>query len=163
MKRSLICLVFLTALLGMFSSLWAQTTLEVPSVTYPTIQSAITAAVDGDVINIAAGTYLITSKIIVDKNISIEGQGTVTLMANNASWATDNSGKHLIGIYGGTDTSPVTISNITMNCNSQSHGLQAYDNAFGNLNNVTINNSKGAGLIVNGEVDYFVRTKSQIL
>ena len=31
--------------------------LDVPSVTYPTIQSAVTAAGPGDTINVAAGTY----------------------------------------------------------------------------------------------------------
>lgn len=46
-------------------------TLSVPSGTYPTIQSAITAAAAGDTINVAAGTY--NEQIIVNKQLTING------------------------------------------------------------------------------------------
>lgn len=117
---------------------------------YADISTAITRVADGGTINVAAGTYDITAQMNIDKGISILGQGIVTIQANNPSWSTTNGYKHLIGIYAGTPASPVTISNITMDCNNQCFGLNTYDNAYGVLNNVTINNSVAAGLTVNG-------------
>lgn len=118
---------------------------------YNTIQAAIAAANPGNVIQIASGTYEFTAQMNIDKDgISITGIGNVTFQANNASWSTVNGHKHLIGIYAGTEANPVTISNITMNCNSQCFGVNTYNNAYGVLNNVTINGGKGAGLTVNG-------------
>ncbi|MFZ4523554.1 MAG: beta strand repeat-containing protein, partial [Bacteroidales bacterium] len=118
---------------------------------YPTVQTAVIASIAGDVIEVAAGTYEFTSQMNVDKpGISINGLGNVIFQANNAAWSTTNGYKHLIGIYAGTVVNPVTISNITMNCNSQCYGLNTYNNANSVLNGVTINGSKGAGLTVNG-------------
>jgi hypothetical protein len=118
---------------------------------HATIPAAITAASAGNVINVDAGTYEFTSQMNIDKpGISIIGQGNVIFQANNASWSTVNGYKHLIGIYAGTSSDPVTISNITMNCNSQCYGLNTYNNAYGIFNDVSINGSKGAGLTVNG-------------
>ena len=54
MRRAILLIMFLTALLGI-SSMWAAT-INVPG-DYTTIQAAINAAAAGDVINIAAGTY----------------------------------------------------------------------------------------------------------
>ncbi len=82
--------------------------------------------------------------------MSIVRESTVTLESANAVWNTTNTGKHIIGIYSGTSSSPVTISNVTIDSNSQSYGVNTYANAYGNLNNVTIKNSKGAALTVNG-------------
>jgi len=65
-------LLFLTVLLGMFTVLWA-TTLNVPSV-YTTIQAAIDAASDGDIIQVAAGEY--PGYINVNKRVSIIGAGS---------------------------------------------------------------------------------------
>ncbi len=48
---------FLLAVMGA-TTLCGQTTLQVPSTSYPTIQSALNAAVGGDTIQVAAGTYL---------------------------------------------------------------------------------------------------------
>jgi hypothetical protein len=48
--------------------------LQVPSKAYPTIQSALNAAVDGDVVVLAAGTY--SEACVVDgKSISVRGAG----------------------------------------------------------------------------------------
>ncbi|MDZ7742420.1 MAG: hypothetical protein U5Q03_11885 [Bacteroidota bacterium] len=117
---------------------------------YTDISSAIPRVAEGGTVNVAAGTYELTSQMDINKAVSIEGQGTVNINANNSSWSTLNGEKHLIGIYAGTLANPVTITNITMNCNDQNFGLNTYANAYGVLNNVTINNGKGAGLTVNG-------------
>jgi hypothetical protein len=120
------------------------------STSHTTIQDAIDDASSGDVIEVSEGEYEITSQIDIDKDISIEGQGDVTIKANNNSWSTTNGEKHLIGIYSGTESSPVTIEDITMDCNNQCYGLNTYDEAYGVLDNVSIINGKGAALTVNG-------------
>jgi hypothetical protein len=50
--------------------------LNVPSKQYPTIQSAIDAAVDGDVVVIAAGEYVIESPITITKAIVLTSAGS---------------------------------------------------------------------------------------
>jgi hypothetical protein len=52
-----VVLAFCLVLSLVFSSAALSRTLNVPSTTYPTIRSAIVAAVDGDVVLVAAGTY----------------------------------------------------------------------------------------------------------
>jgi hypothetical protein len=117
---------------------------------FNTIQEAVTAASDGDTINIAGGTYGLSSQLNITKNISIIGVGDVTLKAVNASWSTVNGAKHLLGIYAGTVANPVRISNIIIDADGKSHAVNTYNNAYGILNDVTINNGKGAALTVNG-------------
>lgn len=75
MKRQLL---FLVVLLFATTITWA-TTLTVgpggpPTYNYATIQAAINAAVPGDVISIAPGTY-IESNILVNKTLTIQGIG----------------------------------------------------------------------------------------
>ncbi len=61
------------------SSLWSQTptVLAVPSTAFPTIQSAISAAQNGDQINVAAGTYF-ENLDLEGKRIAIIGSGSST-------------------------------------------------------------------------------------
>ena len=63
----LLIFTFATALVLTYSSqtVKAVTTLEVPTASYPTIQSALNAAKDGDTIKIASGTY--------NENINYDG------------------------------------------------------------------------------------------
>ena len=115
---------------------------------YTTIQAAVTGTSDGGTITVPAGTYSLTSELDITKALTINGTGNVTLMANNASWSSSN--KHMLGLFAGTPGTPLTLSNLTVDCNSQCYGLNTYYNAYVNLNDVTIKNSRGAGLTVNG-------------
>ncbi len=118
---------------------------------YGTIQSAIQAASEGDTILLGAGTYELSEQLTINKAITLEGIGTVTLKAvPDGSWSTVNGSKHLLAIHAGTESEPVTISNMVIDANNESHAINTYDNAYGILDNVTIENGLGAGLTVNG-------------
>jgi pectin methylesterase-like acyl-CoA thioesterase len=60
---------------------------------YTTIQSAINAATSGDTIEVMSGTYEITEQINVNIHISIVGDGTVIIKANNLGWSSSSSTK----------------------------------------------------------------------
>ena len=87
----------------------------------------------------------VTAQINVTKRVTIEGAGH-TIKADNASWLTGNSDKHLLNIQ---DTSNVTVQNLTLDSNNQAYGNQAYSATGVAFNDVTMVNSKGAGLTVN--------------
>ena len=113
--------------------------------------AAISGAADGDTIYLASGTYELSGKLSISKAISLLGKGSVTIKpAAAAVWGTGNTDKHLIGIYSGTASSPVKFQNIAFDSSNKAYGLNTYANSYGVLNNVTITNSKGAGLTVNG-------------
>ncbi|MCX6167709.1 MAG: T9SS type A sorting domain-containing protein [Ignavibacteriales bacterium] len=87
MKNKLTVLAFLMFVITSVS--FAQTTRNVPS-SYATIQAAITAAVDGDIIQIAAGTYNNgASTLTVDKSLTFIGAGPssnpTTIITSTAS------------------------------------------------------------------------------
>lgn len=74
MKNFLFLTLFLTALLGI-TSVWAQSTLIVgPGQTYTTIQDAIDAAENGDIIQVQDGTYPENLEIDVDVTVVAENQ-----------------------------------------------------------------------------------------
>lgn len=87
----------------------------------------------------------VAAQINVTKSVTIEGAGH-TIKADNASWLTGNSDKHLLNIQ---DTSNVTVQNLTLDSNNQAYGNQAYSATGVAFNDVTMVNSKGAGLTVN--------------
>lgn len=117
---------------------------------FQTISGAIAGTTSGGTITIPAGIYDLTSELDITNPVTIVGQGSVTLLANNVAWDTTNNGKHIIGIYGGTASSSISLSNLIIDCNSQCYGLNTYNNAYGILNDVTVKDSKGAALTVNG-------------
>ena len=87
----------------------------------------------------------VAAQINVTKSVTIEGAGH-TIKANNTNgWATDNSNKHLLNIV----ASNVTVQNLTLDSSNQAYGNQAYSATGVAFNDVTMVNSKGAGLTVN--------------
>jgi hypothetical protein len=89
MKKHLLFLIFLTCLLGIFTTAWATTWTVGPIGNYPTIQAAINAVttVDGDVIQIDAGTF--TEALSVNKSLTFIGSGPAseptTIITSTAS------------------------------------------------------------------------------
>lgn len=61
------------------------TTRKVPSFEYPTIQSAVDAAVNGDTIEVSAGTYT-ENVIITGKSISLIGEDPQETVIRNGQY-----------------------------------------------------------------------------
>lgn len=87
----------------------------------------------------------VAAQIDVTKSVTIEGAGHTIKANNTKGWATDNSIKHLLNIV----ASNVTVQNLTLDSNNQAYGNQAYSATGVAFNDVTMVNSKGAGLTVN--------------
>lgn len=111
---------------------------------YANLADALAAAGANDTI-VLLKDLEVAAQIKVTKNVTIEGAGH-TIKANNASWPTGNSDKHLLNIQ---NTSNVTVQNLTLDSNNQAYGNQAYSATGVAFNDVTMVNSKGAGLTVN--------------
>lgn len=130
--------------------------LNVPSGPYPTISSAVTAASPGDRVLVAPGTY--NENVVVNKQLTIEGAGTSTVIDGGASPAvvytaggssssarqilknvqTQSTG-HIISVRG--DVSFLTFDGVTVkfvgmqtaaapNIGPQANGL-SFDNSSG--------------------------------
>lgn len=82
-------------------------TLSVPS-SYATIAAAITAASNGDTIQVAAGTY--TENITINKQVTIQGADKATTTIRSVSSATIPTIQLTDGATG------TTISNLTVQC-----------------------------------------------
>jgi hypothetical protein len=62
----------------------AQATINVPA-DQSTIQNAINAAVAGDIINVASGTFTPSGTITVNKDVTVTGQGVSTILQTSGS------------------------------------------------------------------------------
>ena len=83
-------------------------TLKVPSDDFPTIQGAVDAAVEGDVILVAAGVYAETVNIVERTGITLKGKGFPTIQpgaavsaAGGSSGTSRGTGKPAIPRYPG--------------------------------------------------------------
>lgn len=111
---------------------------------YSNLQLAIdTATLDNNSIYIISDIN-ISEKISVNKSLTIDGGGNTLLVTKDLG--TDNSLKHALGL----EANNVTVKNLKIDNNSFAYGVQAFEAEDINLENLTINNSKGAALTVNG-------------
>lgn len=112
---------------------------------YTTLGAALEAATEGNNTIVLLKDLEVAAQINVTKSVTIEGAGH-TIKANNASWLTENSNKHLLNIQ---NTSNVTVQNLTLDSNKQACGNQAFNATDVTFTNVTMKNSLNAGLLVN--------------
>lgn len=97
MSSKLLTAIGMIALLAV-AGVVSAATLNVPG-DYSTIQSAIAAAVSGDTIQVAAGTYVESGQIVIDKDLSIIGAGadqTVIKPAGDTTGSGDGRGWILV-------------------------------------------------------------------
>ena len=112
---------------------------------YTTLGAALEAATEGNNTIVLLKDLEVAAQINVTKSVTIEGAGH-TIKADNASWLTGNSDKHLLNIQ---DTSNVTVQNLTLDSNNQACGNQAFNATDVTFTNVTMKKSPNAGLLVN--------------
>ncbi|MEQ8405926.1 MAG: right-handed parallel beta-helix repeat-containing protein [Oceanicaulis sp.] len=101
-----------------------------PADAFTSIQAAVDAALGGDTIQIAAGTY--SESVTVDKALDFQGAGAGSTIIEPAS----GDGFHLVGDLG-TDAE-VSIDGVTVT-NASGSGVEFDDNAI--LGTLTISNS----------------------
>lgn len=131
----------------------------VNGVQYDTLQAAVDAAPNGATVALLADVTLDgTDKTnnngiltISGKNITLDGNGK-TITAENVSVTDEDKGPSMINIEGGAD---VTVRNLTINGEAgdtnTKHGLNVYGSGTSaTVENVTIKNGNGYGIVVNG-------------
>ena len=106
----------------------AECTVFAPDPCYTTIPSAITAAVDGDLINIQNGTYTYSDTITVDKNVSLQGVETAQTKISRGGSGT---------ILSLTSVSGISIKNLTFI--SASLGISLTNSSSIDINNNVFN------------------------
>ena len=106
--------------------------------------NTIKDAQSGDVISLSASIELTKPIEIVDKNITINGNG-FTISRNTNNWTPNDNNGTLITAGAGTTLNLLNL-NLT---NSQKYGVQAYNGGYVILDNVTISNCAYGGVLVN--------------
>lgn len=110
--------------------------------TYGSLENAIAAAKSGDTIILLKDAD-VTAQINLPAGVTLNG-GNHVIKANNANWSKINGSKMLLQIG-----ENATVQNVTLDSNQQACGVQAYAASGVNLDNVTLINSKNAGLLIN--------------
>lgn len=127
---------------------------------YETIEEAVANAADNAVIEIAPGTYNLSSTLRVNKPLTLKGLGDVIITRGDA-WtpeegkATDSETGTLILIE---NTKDVTLENLTVqgarkitgSVTANGHGINIVQAENVTLNNITAKDNAAAGIVVNG-------------
>ncbi|MCO5256894.1 MAG: right-handed parallel beta-helix repeat-containing protein [Lentimicrobium sp.] len=122
---------------------------------YMNIQPAIDEANSGDEITVAAGTYVLTSQLRINKSITLEGAGIgQTIITRGTEWsptAGDLGIAHLIGI----GANNVSLSNLTVSGaqkvgTANGSGINVYVATGVVFSNVESKDNQAAGFIING-------------
>ena len=129
---------------------------------YETIEEAVANAADNAVIEIAPGTYNLSSTLRVNKPLTLKGLGDVIITRGDA-WtpkdeqATDSETGSLILIE---KTNDVILENLTVqgarkitgSVTANGHGINIVQAENVTLNNVTSKDNAAAGIVVNGSI-----------
>lgn len=97
---------------------------------------------------VVTADFTTDAQLQITKAITVNGNGH-TISAADGWTGTANDNKHLLSIIG-DDANNVAIKNLTLDSKNAAYGAQAYCVEGTTLTNVTLQNSKGAGLTVNG-------------
>ncbi len=98
------------------------------------------------------GTIGLTAQLTINRAVEFVGLGSNAGLVATTDFGSTNGSKHLVGVQG-VPTGTVSFSNLTLNSDAKAYGVHAYtttDPADVRFSNVTMKNSKGAGLTVNG-------------
>lgn len=109
------------------------------------LRNAITNAQSGQVINLGSNIALTSPIEIVEKDITINGNG-FAISKVDENWSPDGQNGSLITI--GLEGSKLTLTNITLR-NAQKYGAQSYNGAHLTLDGVTVENCGYGGILVN--------------
>ena len=116
---------------------------KVGNTAYGTLTEAVATAGSGDTVTMMANAEL-SAELVIPAGVTLDGAGYTISVAGD-TWSTNNEDKHLVELSNNT-----TVKNVTLDSEGKAYGVQAYCVTGVKLDNVTIKNSKGAGLTVNG-------------
>lgn len=97
---------------------------------------------------VVTADFTTNAQLQITKAITVNGNGH-TITAANDWTGTANENKHLLSVIG-DDANNVAVKNLTLDSKNAAYGAQAYCVEGTTLTNVTLKNSNGAGLTVNG-------------
>ena len=120
---------------------------QVGNTKYETLAAAVAAAASAPdkTVTMMADAEL-TAELELPEGVKLDGQNKTISIAESAKpWPTTVPGKHMMHL--GKDT---VVKNVTFDSENEAYGVQAYCVTGVKLENVSIINSKGAGLTVNG-------------
>ena len=122
MKKSLSFIVLSAIFLFLMPLILAQSVINVPA-NFSTIQEAINVAVDGDIINVSAGTY--TNSVIINKSVTLNGNGIVNQTAS-ITIAVNNTAINHFTFSGDL----VSGFHLNLDTNNAHSGINITDNIF---------------------------------
>lgn len=104
-------------------------------------------------LHLAEGTYEVGKQLVINKPITLEGAAAenVIIKAATAWEGNENSQKNLVSVEG-NGTGVTTLANITIQ-EAKRSGLNAQSAMTLKLNNVTLKNNIGAGMVVHSAVE----------
>ena len=145
-------------LLSIFSTSAATITVCSSGCDHTTIQAAINAASNGDIIDVSAGTY--NEVVTINKSLSMIGAGC-------GSTIIDGGGTNPTGISVPANTTNVSISNLTVqntNGGSNDAGIRVFAGCDDlSIDQVCVENTPGrGGIYVDGDVDGIEITNSEV-
>lgn len=110
--------------------------------------SAVNNATDNEVINLTTDVTLTTAVEVVNKTITINGNGFSIIGTENLQGVSSPANQTLVTAREG---SKVTLQNVTLK-DSPKYGVQAYNGGHVVLNKVTIDNCEYGGVLNNGAI-----------